>query len=204
MIFQKRIVFSWGFVSDLHASVACTFRLDLLDDSSIDAVEKVIGSHDDLEPNPVSPSISSQSLVENSPKATMARTVSVGVDSAFMGDRQDMVTSPNPTEDFSIHNKIGTAAATELSPTSVTCTMDIKDFEQKTGNYTDAALDWLMDDGWRQLPASDGEEDWSSTYPSTATVPKTAALLAPPLTAGQNMAAQVSTATLPAVEKDAM
>lgn len=175
-------------------SIFVLFRLDLLDDSSIDAVEKVIGTHgDDLEPNPVTPSISSVSLDDNAAKATMTRTVSVGVESAMMGDRQDMVTSPNPTEDFSIHNKIGTSSLTELSPTSVTCTMDIKDFEQKTGNYTDAALDWLMDDGWRQLPASDGEEDWSSTYPSTA--PK--ALLAPPLTATQN-----KTAALPAVGND--
>lgn len=188
----------------MFLSHPCKIRLDLLDDSSIDAVEKVIGSDDDLEPNPVTPSISSQSLVVSSPRNTMTRTVSVGVDSAFLEDRQDMVTSPNPTEDFSIHNKIGTSAATELSPTSVTCTMDIKDFEQKTGNYTDAALDWLMDDGWRQLPASDGEEDWSSTYPSTATAPKAAVLLAPPLSANENKVAQISTSSLPAVEKDVM
>ena len=183
-------------------SIFFLFRLDLLDDSSIDAVEKVIGTHvddDDLEPNPVTPSISAVSLDDSSAESTMTRTVSVGVESAIMGDRQDMVMSPNPTEDFSIHNKIGTSSLTELSPTSVTCTMDIKDFEQKTGNYTDAALDWLMDDGWRQLPASDGEEDWSSTYPSTATAPKAAALLAPPLTAGLN-----KTAVLPALGKDVM
>lgn len=145
--------------------------LDLLDDSSVSAVEQVIGvDDDDLEPNPVSPSVSSMSLVDNTNMhVTMPRTVSVGADQHSIG-RQDMVSSPDPTEDFSIHNtaSYGAVSVQELSPTCVAHpAMDIKDFEQKAGTFTDA-LDWLMDDGWRQLPASDTEveqENWSGIYP---------------------------------------
>ena len=151
--------------------------------------------YDDLEPNPVSPSVSSLSLVDNTSGATMPRSVSVSLPTP-----EEIVSSPNPTEDFSIHNTIGTSAVSgqELSPTTVTCTLDIKDFEHKQNTYVDA-LDWLMDDGWRQLPASDeeAEEDWSSNYP-TGSAPKS--LLAPPLSASK--LAQVNSSALSAVESD--
>jgi hypothetical protein len=141
--------------------------LDLLDDSSVEAVEQVIGNDDDLEldmdvePTPVSPSVSSTSLADATAfEPTPAAEV--------MHNREDIVTSPQP-EDFSIHNTIGTSSISgrELSPTSVACMMDIKDFEQKTNTYVDA-LDWLMDVGVHQLPATAGEdeEEWANGHAS--------------------------------------
>lgn len=151
-------------ISRPHVLYCYYCSLDLLDDSSVEAVEQVIGSVSDddfdLEPNkveanPVSPSVSSMSLAETQ----------------IMANRQEMVTSPQP-EDFSIHNTIGTSSISgrELSPTSVACMMDIKDFEQKTSTYVDA-LDWLMDVGVHQLPASTGEEEpeWSNGHAVTTT-----------------------------------
>lgn len=142
--------------------------LDLLDDSSVEAVEQVIGNDDDIEldvdvePTPVSPSVSSMSLADT---ANVEPTPAAEV---MQHNRQDIVTSPQP-EDFSIHNTIGTSSISgrELSPTSVACMMDIKDFEQKTSTYVDA-LDWLMDVGVHQLPATAGEdeEDWSNGHTS--------------------------------------
>ena len=151
--------------------------MDLLDDSSVDAVEQVIGTDegaDDLEPNPVetspnpvSPSASSMSLTDAPHPSTVVANHQHNYSISNMTvpvNRNDMVSSPKPTptsEDFSIHNKIGTSgnagAPGEVSPTSVACMMDIKDFEQKTSSYVDP-LDWLMDVGVYQLPASDGEE----------------------------------------------
>jgi len=131
--------------------------LDLLEDSSVEAVEQVIGSDDDMdldmdlepnrvEPNPVSPSVSSMSLAD------------VGlVSEVYSQQRHEMVTSPNP-EDYA---DLGESMGRELSPTSVACMMDMKDCEQKTSNYVDA-LDWLMDVGVHQLPATANEqEDWA-------------------------------------------
>lgn len=132
--------------------------LDLLDDSSVSAVEQgIIGSNDDLdmdlepnkvEPNPVSPSVSSMSL------ADVGAVEPTPVTGVMAQQRHEMVTSPNP-EDYAV---LGTSTA---SPTSVACMMDMKDFEQKTSNYIDA-LDWLMDVGVHQLPATANEqEDWA-------------------------------------------
>lgn len=181
-------------VSSLH-------RLDLLDDSSVEAVEQVIGTDDlepnpiEMSPNPVSPSASSMSLADSSyPSGNSMRSVNhqnyhyFKDSSQSTGDtvtnginRNDLVSSPNPTqqlsEDFSIHDKIGTSGR-ELSPTSVTCMMDIKDFEQKTSNYVDP-LDWLMDVGVYQLPASVGETEDNDLYaPSVNSKPISANKLA--------------------------
>ena len=166
----------WRGTNSLPNSVANairfrSLRLDLLDDSSVEAVEHVIASDDmDLEPNivenpnQVSPSVSSMSLVDAS-----GGLVDPPANEATM-NRYDVVSSPNP-EDFSIHNTIGTSsiAGRELSPTGVTCVMDIGDFEQKTSGFVDA-LDWLMDVGVHQLPATEEEEEWSSAAATTATV----------------------------------
>jgi hypothetical protein len=146
-------------------------RLDLLDDSSVEAVEHVIGSDDmDLEPNvvenpnPVSPSVSSMSLTDASGSVLLDPP-----SNEAMTNRYDLVSSPNP-EDFSIHNTIGTSSISgmERSPTGVACVMDIKDFEQKTSGYVDA-LDWLMDVGVHQLPATEGEVEWNTAAATTAT-----------------------------------
>lgn len=167
--------------------------LDLLDDSSVEAVEQVIGNDDDIEldvdvePTPVSPSVSSMSLADT---ATVEPTPTAEV---MRYNRQDIVTSPQP-EDFSIHNTIGTSSISgrELSPTSVACMMDIKDFEQKTNTYVDA-LDWLMDVGVHQLPAGEDEEDWSNGQ--TPSLP-------PAPTISHSKLAQVNSSALSVLEDD--
>lgn len=160
--------------------------LDLLgvndDDSSVDAVEQVIADDvepsDDLpEPTPVTPSVSSMSL-DNTSNAGTSNPVINDLVPAPVPPRQELVVSPKP-EDFSIHNKLGTAAAEqfsgpELSPTSVTNMMEFKDLSSHQaggsgGIYVDA-LDWLMDVGVNMLPKSDAEreEDWPTTAQSNS------------------------------------
>ena len=186
------------FANTLHICLP-NHSLDLLDDSSVEAVEQVIGSVSDddmdlepnkVEPNPVSPSVSSMSLAETAVEPTPAAEV--------MANRQDIVASPQP-EDFSIHNTIGTSAISgrELSPTSVACMMDIKDFEQKTSTYVDA-LDWLMDVGVHQLPATEGEEeeDWANGHTSSLALP-----VAPKLSSAK--LAQVNASALSVLDGEA-
>jgi len=174
----------------------------------VDAVEQVIGSdYDDddmdmepnpvLEPNHVSPSVSSMSLEETSVGAAPNSFVQTE-------SRQDVVTSPtgNP-EDFTIHNTIGTTSISgaELSPTSVACMMDIKDFEQKTSNYVDA-LDWLMDVGVYQLPApaEEQEGEWGTGHATVVSTSSGAPVSKEPLSVSK--LAQVNSSALSVLEND--